>query len=100
MIDEYPEQRAALFVKKYPQFRTAGPLIIDAIIQALPQVDETIFGTRANLAVDLLAADWLMCSEYGQSLRGSDVTSGDEMTTFRKQYEQIKLQVAPRMIVI
>jgi hypothetical protein len=99
VIDEYPEARATKFVAKYPQFRTAGGLIIDAIIQALPQVDAAIFGTRADIAVDLLAADWLMCHAWGQSLRG-DSDKTNEVTTFRTQYDAIFKQVAPRMFVI
>lgn len=97
MIDEYPEDRAAAFISKYPQFRTAGSLIIDAIIYALPQVDKAIYGTRADLAVELLAADWLMASEWGQSLRGENDVGPSR---FRQQFDEIKMQVAPRMIVI
>jgi hypothetical protein len=97
VIDEYPEQRATKLVAKYPQFRTAGALLVDAIVYALPQVDAVIYGTRADMAVELLACDWLMSSEYGQSLR-SENDVGD--SRFRKQFDEIKLQVAPRMIVI
>lgn len=100
MIDAYPEARAARLVEKYPQFRTAGALLIDAIIYALPQIDAGIYGTRADLAVELLACDWLMCSQWGQSLRGVEPTDSGQETSFRKQYNEIKLQVAPRMMVI
>jgi hypothetical protein len=96
VIDEYPEMRAQAFVEKYPQFAPAGALVLDAIIIALPQVDEDTFGTRADIAVDLLAADWLMCHEWGRSLRGED----GKPTTFRTQYDAIFKQVAKRFMVI
>lgn len=98
MIDAYPEDRATRLIEKYPQFTSAGPLVVDAILFALPQIDQVIFGTRADMAVDLLACDWLMCSEFGQSLRGDDDTA--KPSRFRVQYEQLLRQVAPRMIVI
>ncbi len=97
MIDQYPELRAQKFLAKYPQFKTAGPLIIDAIVYALPQIDGVIYGSRADLAVELLAADWLMSHEWAQSLRGEN---SDNETRFRKQFNEIKQQVAPRMFVI
>ncbi len=97
MIDQYPEVRATKLVAKYPQFRTAGPLVIDAINYALPQIDASIYGTRADLAVELLACDWLMCHEYGQSLRGENDV-GD--SRFKVQWREIMLQVAPRGMVI
>jgi hypothetical protein len=97
VIDEYPEDRATVLLKKYPQFKTGGALVIDAIVYALPQVDAAIFGTRANLAVELLACDWLMSHEFAQSLRGENDVGE---TRFRKQFNEIKLQVVPRMIVI
>lgn len=97
MIDEFPEERAAKLVAKYPQFKTAGSLLIDAINYALPQIDAEVYGTRADLAVELLAADWLMSSEFGQSLRGENDTGP---TRFYTQWQQIMKQVAPRMMVV
>lgn len=98
MIDEFPDLRAEALVKKYPQFSTAGTLLIDAVNVALSQVDENVFGVKADYAVELLACDWLMKSEFGQSLRGD--ASGDKKTSFYDLYEKLCLQVDVRMFVI
>ena len=98
MIDLYPELRATSLIEKYPQFTSAGALVIDAIVAALPQVDADVFGTRADLAIELLACDWLMTHEYGTSLRGQD--EADKPSRFRMQYDQIFKQVARRMMVL
>lgn len=97
MIDDFPELRAEKLAKKYPQFASAGSLLIEAINHALPQIDAAKYAELADLAVELLAADWLMNHEFGQSLRGGDSGS---YTYFKDEFDKIKIMTLPKMFVI
>lgn len=85
------------FIAAYPQFEAAGDLITQALADATPRVDDEVFGDLTDFAIGLLAADWLVCSPYGQSMRSDD--DSEKKSRYRKQFEELRRERVVAFVV-
>ena len=85
------------FIERFPEFRTGLSLVREVLADATQRVDPTIFGSRTDMAIGLLAAHLLSISPYGRSQR----LEGDETEDqYLREFDAIRREVAPRMIVV
>jgi hypothetical protein len=85
------------FLAAYPQFASGVSLVPKALEYAATRIDEAVFGDSYELALGLLAADWLCTSPYAQSLQGSDDPT--KPTRYRVQFEQIRRERVLKVFV-
>ena len=86
------------FLVGFPEFRPAeATLITPTIAKATLQVDVSVWGSKADLGIELLTAHLLALSPFGQNAR---LVSEDGSTTYGKQHMEIVKQVTLRLRVI
>ncbi len=84
-------------VVRYPEFGPAGDELIERILaESYTQISGE-YGTKRDLAVQLLTAHTLAQSPFARSL---NLVQSDGSTTFSVALDKIKRAVLPRMIVV
>lgn len=85
------------FLAAYPQFQSGVSLVPQALAYATMRVAPEAFGDATEMAIGLLAADWLVCSPYGQSMRSDD--DKDKPSRYWRQFEQLRKERVIRAFV-
>lgn len=96
-LDDYPELRAEAFLERFPEFKTAGLLITAALTDAATRVNAVTYGDAREVAIQWMAAHILAVSPYGRSQR---LVNDDGTTNYLKEFEKIKAENTPGMIVL
>lgn len=84
------------FLARFPEFRTAGLLIEQALQDAVRQCDANVWGALHEQAVHYLAADWLSNHPNGRSQRSEEK---EKPSRYRLMYDEIFKKVAIRSMV-
>jgi hypothetical protein len=80
------------FLVRFPEFNRASEPLIDAYIEAASlQVDDSVWGDKADLGVELTAAHLLALSPFGQQAR---MVNKDGSTTYGERLSSMQRQVA------
>ena len=80
------------FRKRFPEFRTADDsLVLEVLEEAALEVDEGVWGKKADKGIAMLCAHRLAVSPMGQQARM--VNKKDGTTTYGKQYREMLRQV-------
>ena len=86
------------FLTHHPEFRPAEVSLIQAkISDAVLRVDASIWGTKTDNGVRLLAAHTLALSPFGQNAK---LVSKEGQTTYGQQYAQARKEVVVPFAVI
>jgi hypothetical protein len=95
MADQYPELDVEIFLSRFPEFQGAGPLIEQALADQTLMVSKEVFGTRYELAVHYLAADWLTNHSYGRSQRSEErATPSRYRVMYDNPFNQVRINFA------
>ena len=86
------------FLVGFPEFRPAeATLITPMIAKATLQVDASVWGSKADLGIELLTAHLLAISPFGQNAR---LASKEGKTTYLTRFNAMVKQVTPGFRVI
>ena len=81
------------FLARFPEFEPAGVLMINAtIVEAVRNVDPTVWGNKTDDGVRWKTAHLLSISPFGQQAR---MVSKDGSTTYGKHFVMLMRSVTP-----
>lgn len=92
---------AAEFLRRFPEFQSAGvQLVVSKLTEAAARLSgETFLAPSLDVAQGYLAAHLLWTSPFGASMRLD--SAGEELTsTYWAEYERLRLERVPRVIVL
>lgn len=92
---------AAEFVRRFPEFSTAGPELVVAVLkEAAARIEAGNFpGTTAGAAAGYYAAHLLWSSPFGSTMRLD--SDGNELEDrYLSEFERLRLERVPRIIVL
>lgn len=96
-LDDFPELRAEAFLERFPEFRTAGAMLLPALEDAALFCEATAWGVHRENAIRLRTAHLLAISPYGRSQR---MVADDGSTTYETEFKKLANAVLPKMMVV